>query len=123
MTALAFAAAATFTGMAVLGLAACAQPATVPGSANAETTSEVSVSPPTTEVAPPPVTVYVAPPVTVTEPAPVPPKPVLTPCQSLAANGYSYAFAVESWVAEGLPANWDADRDGYPCEQSYGNQN
>lgn len=70
-------------------------------------------------------TVYVAPPVTVTapEPAPVSPKPTQTPCQWLEANGYSYTFAVESWVDEGLPMNWDADRDGYPCEQSYGNQN
>jgi hypothetical protein len=123
MTALAFAATAAFTGMAVLGLAACAQPATVPGSAAAATTAGVGVPPPTTKVAQPPVTVYVAPPVTVTEPAPVPPKPVQTPCQWLAANGHSYAFAVESWVDEGWPVNWDADRDGYPCEQSYGNQN
>jgi hypothetical protein len=121
MTALALAAAATFTGMAVLGLAACAQPATGHASA-APTTTTAVVAPPPTAVAPP-VTVYVAPPVTVTAPVPVAPKPAQTSCQWLAANGYSYAFAVELWVDEGVPANWDADRDGYPCEQSYGNQN
>lgn len=121
MTALAVAAAATFTGMAVLGLAACAHP--VPGSAVVATTSVAGTPPPTTEAAPPPVTVYVAPPVTVTEPVPAPPKPAQTSCQWLKANGYSYAYAVELWVDAGLPANWDADRDGYPCEQSYGNQN
>ncbi|MGB3444161.1 MAG: hypothetical protein WBA97_35940 [Actinophytocola sp.] len=124
MAVLTVAVAATFTGMAVLGLAACAQPASVPGSAVPVTTSEAGIPPPTTTV-PPPVTVFVTPPVTVTvpEPAPVRPKLAQTPCQWLKANGYSYEFALLSWADEGFPATWDADRDGYPCEQSYGNQN
>lgn len=123
MNSLVSAAAATFAGMAVLGLTACAQPGLSPGIAVPATTSVAGTDPPATRAAPP--TVYVAPPVTVTvpEPAPVAPKPAQTPCQWLKANGYSYTFAVESWVDEGLPVNWDADHDGYPCEQSYGNQN
>ncbi|MEV6909030.1 hypothetical protein [Amycolatopsis sp. NPDC051071] len=72
------------------------------------------VAPPTTSV------VVVEPPVTVTR-APV--APSLTSCQRLFAEGYSFTYAFNAWVNAGRPLSWDADRDGYPCEQSYGNRN
>ncbi|MGW4133073.1 hypothetical protein [Amycolatopsis japonica] len=79
------------------------------------------VSPPatTTAVVAPPATsvVVVEPPVTVTR------APSLTSCQRLFAEGFSYTYAYNAWVNAGRPLSWDADRDGYPCEQSYGNRN
>ncbi|AUI64290.1 hypothetical protein B1H26_41930 [Amycolatopsis sp. BJA-103] len=75
----------------------------------------------TTAVAPPATSVVVVePPVTVTR---VPVAPSLTSCQRLLADGFSYAYAFDAWVNAGRPLSWDADRDGYPCEQSYGNRN
>ncbi|MFI7116037.1 hypothetical protein [Amycolatopsis sp. NPDC049868] len=49
--------------------------------------------------------------------------PSLTSCQRLFAEGFSYTYAYNAWVNAGRPLSWDADRDGYPCEQSYGNRN
>jgi hypothetical protein len=108
--------AAIFTGVAAFGLAACAQPVTGT-STPAATTKPV----PTTVVES---TIVVAPPETVTvQQAPRPQPQPLTPCQQLYADGYSYDAAYVAWADAGFPANWDADYDGFPCEQSYGDQN
>lgn len=120
MTALAVAA-LTFTGVAALGLTACAQRVAAPAVPVAITTTTVAAPAPATVIIPPPATVYVVPPETVT--APAAPKAAQTSCQWLRANGYSYTLMRSVWMQEGFPINWDADRDGYPCEQSYGNQN
>ncbi len=53
----------------------------------------------------------------------VPVAPSLTSCQRLFAEGFSYTYAFSAWVNAGRPLSWDADRDEYPCEQSYGNRN
>jgi hypothetical protein len=113
----------TLTGVTILGLSACAQPAAVPGSPAAPVTSAPVASSPVTVVAPPPPpsTVYLVPPQTVTVPAT--PKATQTSCQWLYANGYSYTAVLSIWAQQNFPANWDADHDGYPCEQTYGNQN
>jgi hypothetical protein len=111
----------TLAGLTILGLSACAQPATVPGTPAAPATSAPAAPSPVTIVVPPPSTVYQAPPQTVTVPAP--PKATLTSCQSFYANGYSYAAVLSLWAQQNFPANWDADHDGYPCEQTYGNKN
>jgi hypothetical protein len=108
----------TFTGLAVIGLTACAQP-TAPAPPSPIVTSTNPVPAPATIIVPPPETVYVVPPKTVT----APPKATQTSCQWLRANGYSYAQMATLWAQDRFPMNWDADRDGYPCEQSYGNQN
>ena len=114
-------AAVTLTGVTLLGLSACAQPAAVPGSPVPAATPAPVAPSPATVVAPPP-TVYVAPPPqTVTVPAA--PKMAQTSCQWLYANGYSYTAVLSIWAQENFPANWDADHDGYPCEQTYGNKN
>lgn len=82
---------------------------------------EIVPSPTTAVVAPPPTSVVVVePPVTITR---QPVAPSRTPCQQLFAEGYSYSYAFNSWANAGRPLSWDADRDGYPCEQSYGNRN
>jgi hypothetical protein len=112
-----FALVATVLGLLALVLTACARPTA--GSAVSVPTATVTASPSVTVVVPPPATVYAAPPATVTVPA----VPAQTPCQWLHANNYSYEQAYAAWAQEGYPINWDADRDGYPCEQSYGNQN
>ncbi|MEU3768625.1 hypothetical protein AB0E55_26510 [Amycolatopsis keratiniphila] len=75
------------------------------------TTTTAVVAPPATSV------IVVEPPVTVTR------APSLTSCQRLFAEGFSYTYAYNAWVNAGRPLSWDADRDGYPCEQSYGNRN
>jgi hypothetical protein len=109
---------ATLSAVAVLGLAACAQPVSGTGTPAA---SQATSAPPPSTVTVAPSTVYVPPPETVTvrqQPA----KP-LTPCQKLHAAGYSYDVAYAEWVDAGFPVNWDADKDGLPCEQSYGEQN
>jgi len=108
---------ATVIGLLALGLTACARPTA--GSAVPVPTATVTASPSVTVVAAPPATVYAAPPATVTVPA----VPAQTPCQWLRANNYSYEQAYAAWTQEGFPINWDADRDGFPCEQSYGDQN
>jgi hypothetical protein len=101
----------------ILGLAACAQPVTGTSTPAATTKSAASSAPPMTVVES---TVVVAPPETVTvQPAPVP----RTPCQQLYADGYSYDATYLAWETAGYPSNWDADSDGFPCEQSYGDQN
>jgi hypothetical protein len=110
--------AAALLGVAAFGLAACAKP--VEGTGTAAPRTWTSTPPPST-VTVAPSTVYVPPPATVTAPA-KPAKP-LTPCQKLHAAGYSYDVAYAAWVDAGFPANWDADKDGLPCEQSYGEQN
>lgn len=111
---------ATVVCLACLGLAACAQPTAGTATPASTSTSTASAVPSTTVVNPPPATVYAAPPATVT--VPVPAKP-LTPCQRMHADGYSYAMAFSEWERAGYPPNWDADHDGYPCEQSYGEMN
>jgi len=111
-------AAAILGGVAVLGIAGCAQPVTGT-SAPAATQAPAPTSQATSTVVPP-ATVTVTPPATVTVAAP--PKPQ-TPCQRLYAQGYSYAAAYSAWADAGYPLNWDADKDGLPCEQSYGEQN
>lgn len=108
--------AATVVGAAVvLGLAACAQPVT--GTASAANVAASSPAP--TTVAPS--TVYTTPPETVTV-RPAPPNR-LTPCQRMHADGYSFDAAYAEWALAGYPLNWDADKDGLPCEQSYGERN
>jgi hypothetical protein len=111
----------TLTGATILGLSACAQPAAVPGSPAAPVTSAPVAPTPVTVIVPPPSTVYMVPPQTV--PVPAAPKAAQTSCQWLYANGYSFAAVLSIWAQENFPANWDADHDGYPCEQTYGNKN
>src|SRR5262245_29817043 len=97
-------AAITLTGVAILGLSACARPAAVPGSpvppanpAPAAPSTATLVSPP------PPSTVYVfPPPQTVT--APAAPKTTQTSCQWLYANGYPYTAVLSIWAQENFPA-------------------
>ncbi|WP_229907672.1 hypothetical protein [Amycolatopsis oliviviridis] len=101
---------------AVAALGACGTtttgtPVTVVREIVPPSTTTAVVAPPTTSV------VVVEPPVTVTR------APSLTSCQRLFAEGFSYVYAYNSWVNAGRPLSWDADRDGYPCEQSYGNRN
>jgi hypothetical protein len=112
--------AAAFVGLSLLGLTACAQPTAGLATPAATATTTASAQPPVT-VVPPPATVYVTPPATVTVPGT--PEKAMTPCRRLHADGYSYEVAYAAWEQEGFPISWDADRDGYPCEQSYGNQN
>lgn len=45
---------------------------------------------------------------------------VRTPCQQMFAAGVPFAQAYYTWSVNGAPSNWDADRDGIPCENSYG---
>jgi hypothetical protein len=109
-------------GLALLG--GCAAHVSRP--APAAVTTAVPAT--TASVAPvPPVTVTVPAPMTATVPAPAPAPQVVppgrTPCQWLGANGYSYEVVYLMWVDHGSPPNWDADGDGYPCEQTYGDQN
>jgi hypothetical protein len=111
--------AAAVAGVALLGLAGCAQPVTG-ASAPAATPKAATSTPPPSTVVVQPSTVYVPPPQTVT--VTTAPKP-RTPCQKLHADGYSFDVAYAAWVQAGYPANWDADHDGLPCEQSYGEQN
>jgi hypothetical protein len=117
-------AAITLTGVTLLGLSGCAQPAAVPGSpAPAATPAPVAPSPATVVAPPPPSTVYMVPPPPQTVTVPAAPKAAQTSCQWLYANGYSYTAVLSIWAQENFPANWDADHDGYPCEQTYGNKN
>jgi hypothetical protein len=113
--------AAAFAGLAFLGLTACSQPTPGAGTPASIATSTVDAQPSVTVVVPPPETVYVAPPETVTVPGA--PTKQLTPCRQIYADGYSYELAYAAWRQAGFPPNWDADHDGYPCEQSYGEQN
>jgi hypothetical protein len=119
--------AAIFAALAIVGVAACAQPTAgtpTPAGASLPVQTETAVPPPTSTVtARPPVTVTVPPQPTVYVPSPDPAGSGLTPCQSMAANGYSYDEAYSAWADAGYPDNWDADHDGLPCEQSYGEQN
>lgn len=114
-------AAAILGGVAVLALAACARPVTGTSTpADAPKPAAGSSAPSTLA----PSTVYVTPPATVTvQQAPPKPRQPLTPCQRLYADGYSYDAAYSKWAEAGFPPNWDADSDGFPCEQSYGEQN
>ncbi|WP_370947647.1 hypothetical protein AB5J62_08840 [Amycolatopsis sp. cg5] len=72
----------------------------------------------------PPAAVVIQPPVTVVQQPPVTtvraPEKALTPCQRMGAEGYSYSYAYSAWVRAGYPVSWDADHDGIPCEQTYG---
>ena len=104
-------------GAVVLGLAGCAQPVSGTSTPAATPESTAGARPST---AAPPSTVYVQPPATVT--VTNAPKP-RTPCQKLHADGYSFDVAFDAWIQAGSPASWDADHDGLPCEQSYGEQN
>jgi hypothetical protein len=109
--------AAVVAGVALLGLAGCAQP--VAGASSPAAAPKTTANTPTSTVVVQPSTVYVSPPQTVT--VTNAPKP-RTPCQKLYADGYSYDVAFAAWEQAGYPANWDADHDGLPCEQSYGEQ-
>jgi hypothetical protein len=40
-------------------------------------------------------------------------------CRDLAAQGYSYAAAVDYWRSQGQPDRMDADLNGIPCETVY----
>jgi hypothetical protein len=82
----------------------------------------VYVAPPEKVVVPAPSTVYVAP-KTVTRSAPTAAPPARTSCEWMHDNGYSYVQAYSAWLNAGAPVSWDADHDGYPCEQSLENQN
>jgi hypothetical protein len=44
----------------------------------------------------------------------------LTPCQQMGRDGIAYDHAFQVWLQNGAPASWDADGDGLPCEQTYG---
>lgn len=46
----------------------------------------------------------------------------LTPCQRMGRDGVPFSDAYAEWLRSGAPANWDADGDGIPCEQTYGEQ-
>jgi hypothetical protein len=105
-----------FSAFAVLGL-------TLSGCSVAQPGRAVPVAPPQTSVTTPQ-TVVVQPPVTVTRPqTTVETQPNLTQCQRLYTEGYSYIYTYNAWASAGYPSSWDADHDGFPCEQSYGNQN
>lgn len=45
-----------------------------------------------------------------------------TPCQRLFASGASLDVVYVRWAEAGFPTSWDADKDGIPCEKSYGEQ-
>ncbi|WP_328609277.1 hypothetical protein OG943_09170 [Amycolatopsis sp. NBC_00345] len=105
-------------GTAVPGLAA---PASQPAAGQEIAPTTVTAPAPVTVTAPPPPVVVVQPQTTVIRPPPA--APASTPCQRLLADGYSYSDAYSAWAKAGYPLSWDADRDGYPCEQSYGNRN
>jgi hypothetical protein len=94
-----------------------------PAGAEVQTAQPATVTaPPSVVVIQPPATV-VQPPVTVTQPPKTQPPKTLTSCQRLYSDGYSFAYAYDAWVQMGYPQNWDADHDGLPCEQSYGERN
>jgi hypothetical protein len=112
------------SAIAVLGImvGGCASPG--PGRP-APVSTELPVVQPSTVTATPSV-VVIQPPVTVVQPPLTvvrPQAPVLTSCRRLYADGYTFAYAYDEWVRAGYPANWDADHDGLPCEQSYGERN
>jgi len=46
--------------------------------------------------------------------------PTTTTCRSSYAHGLSFTEVEDLWRRAGRPASWDADHDGIPCEQSYG---
>jgi hypothetical protein len=100
----------------VVWVSGCA--VSVPGKAVPVGSVVPVVAPTSTVTAPPSVVVVQPPPVTV----PAPSKS-LTQCQQFAADGYSFSYAYDAWVRAGYPVGWDADRDGIPCEQSYGERN
>lgn len=110
------------TGLAALAAGGCAERIQAPP-APLTSTSTVVVPSPAPVVVQPPSTVYVEPPRTETVVVPAPRSNPQTPCQLMYAKGYSYAAAVSEWLRSGSPINWDADKDGYPCEQSYGERN
>jgi hypothetical protein len=110
--------AAILGGVAVFGLAGCAQPVTGTPATAPDPPTSASQQTSTVVVVP---TVTVTPPATVTVEKPAP--KAMTPCQHLFAAGYSYDAAYVAWADAGYPLNWDADKDGFPCEQSYGEQN
>lgn len=114
--------------LAAAGLAGCgvavpgtAVPAPVAPASKAGVPTTVTAPAPVTVTAPVPPVVVVQPQTTVIRPAPS--VPASTPCQRLLADGYSYSYAYNEWAKAGYPLSWDADRDGYPCEQSYGDRN
>ncbi|UJW32072.1 hypothetical protein L3Q67_44230 [Saccharothrix sp. AJ9571] len=82
----------------------------------------VPAVPTQTLVVQPPVTVTAPPPAVQAPPQPQPPRNQ-TACQWMHTNGYSYTAAYNAWQDAGYPLNWDADRDGWPCEQSFGDRN
>ncbi len=104
--------------ISVVGLGGCG---TTTAGTPVTVVREIVPSPTTAVVAPPPTSVVVVePPVTITR---APAARSLTPCQRLFADGFSFSYAYNAWINAGRPLSWDADRDGYPCEQSYGNRN
>ena len=68
-----------------------------------------------------PTTATSVPVTTVTVPASVGPRNVLTEpaglfCRDLKVRGYSYSAAMDYWRSHGEPNQMDADRNGIPCE-------
>jgi hypothetical protein len=118
---------------AVLGLAVSCSSAPQPGAPTSSTAPTTTTVAPQAVLPPTPSTVYVAPPETIVVPAPstvyMAPRtvtrapPAQTSCEWMHDNGYSYAQAYNAWLNAGSPSLWDADHDGYPCEQSFGNRN
>jgi hypothetical protein len=129
---------------AVLALAACGLPRTIPGSQAPASTATVTAPVPPTVTAPVPQTIVVPAPQTVivapkgvaessqwyAQPSWIDAQPWITitpaagqtPCQWLHARGYTYAQAYAAWAQNGYPAAWSATGDGYPCQKSYGRQ-
>jgi hypothetical protein len=108
-------------GAGLVGCGAAVPGTAVPSPAAPASQATVTAPAPVTVTAPAPSVVVVQPQATVTRPPPA--APASTPCQRLLAGGYSYSYAYNEWAKAGYPLSWDADRDGYPCEQSYGDKN
>jgi hypothetical protein len=106
--------------LVALGTAAGGCSSNVPGKATPVFETVTQPAPVSTVVVPAPSVVVQQPPVTVTHAPSTVQAPDLTPCQRMFAEGYSFDYAYSAWVNAGYPQSWDADKDGIPCEQSYG---
>ncbi|GAA2349776.1 hypothetical protein GCM10009854_29380 [Saccharopolyspora halophila] len=51
------------------------------------------------------------------------PSPATHDCQVLQGRGMTYSEVLGYWSSLGLPQDMDDDRDGWPCETIYGDQN
>lgn len=113
------AAAGAALGIVLTGCAMAVPGTPAPIRQSVPTTAPLRSASPRTTVPPGIVTTVVPAPSTVVVTSPQ----ALTRCQEMYAQGLSYSTAFSEWVAAGSPASWDADHDGYPCEQTYGDQN